>query len=153
MPMRGSFQLETSLSCLSYLQIFRTFIPEPLTLRPSSPCSELNRKGGRAEGSGCHGDAVLCLCGTLTSSCSQYVTSVRAAAAIAPGFTPNDSENTAIAKGNTHSAKVKRTRRRDLTINVLQDAASEKGNDGSSSHWVTSDVESSADEDGHVISI
>jgi hypothetical protein len=78
---------------------------------------------------------------------------VRAAAAIAPGFAPNDSENTAIAQGNTHSAKVKRTRRRDLTINVLQDAASEKGNDGSSSHWFTSGVESSADEDGHVISI
>jgi hypothetical protein len=83
----------------------------------------------------CVGPAALCLCGTLTSSCSQRATRVLAAAATAPGFTPSNSENTAIAQGNTHIAEVKRTRRRDLMINSLKVAVSATMDDCSSAQW------------------
>ena len=66
---------------------------------------------------------------------------MQAAAAIAGGFNLGDSENAAIAQGNTRSAEVNVTRLCDLTINVLQDAASAKSDNRSSTHWMTSGVE------------
>ena len=74
------------------------------------------------------------------------------AAAIAIGFTPSDSENTAIAQGNTHIAEAKGTRRRDLTINALKDAISAKRDDHSSVHRVMSGIARSAHEESDVIS-
>ena len=74
------------------------------------------------------------------------------AAAIAIGFTPSDSENTAIAQGNTHIAEAKGTRRRDLPINALKDAISAKRDDHSSVHRVMSGIARSAHEESDVIS-
>ena len=74
------------------------------------------------------------------------------AAPIACGFTLGDSENTANAQGNTHSAQVKRTPRRDLKIHALNNAVSAKRDDSSAALRVTSGIARSADENGHVIS-
>jgi hypothetical protein len=66
---------------------------------------------------------------------------VQAAGAIVRGCNLGDSENTPIARGNTYSAAMNGTRLPDITINVLQDAASAKSDARSSTPWMTSGVE------------
>jgi len=98
------------------------------------------------------GAAALCLCGTLTSSCSRRVTHVLAAAAITLGSTLSHSKNTAIAQRNPHSAEVKRTRRRELRINVLKDAVRARKKYSSSAYRVTSGGERPKHENRDAIS-
>ena len=87
----------------------------------------------------------------LPPSSSQCVARVPAAAAITPGATHGDAENTAIAQGNTRSAEVKRSGRRDLTLKSLEHAVSVGRHGNCSAHRTTSGIARKAHENSNVV--